>query len=40
MEHYQPMKQDLDLTKLMHGQVVDTPNFDDLLKIKEEYTNA
>ena len=34
-----PQKQDIDLTKFPMGLVFDTPNFEDILKIREEYNN-
>jgi hypothetical protein len=32
-----PQKQEIDLSKFPMGLVFDTPNFDDILKIKEEF---
>lgn len=40
MEHQIAQKMEVDLSKFPMGLVFDTPNFEDILKIKEEYQNA
>ena len=37
MEHNVPQKQDIDLTKFPTGLIYDTPGFEEIIRVKEEF---